>query len=183
MVPSIYISGLMIILSCGCPPPHSRGHVFFFQLAEHDPVWLDSWAAALVHASKLDHSERSSWSESEEKTQSTDGIFDPKTTRPTTPETTGSRHPDPLGPPNPLYTGMQQPPPQGGNPSAMGNGGFASDGNAQRAGGRGQGGSVQGLREAMKADIRQRYAFSGTAKLWAREISGRSQQRAPGTRR
>lgn len=61
------------------------------------------------------------------------------------------------------------------------NGVCTGDGNGGR-GRRGQG-SVQSLRKAMKADIRERYAFSGTARLWAREMDKRRQQRAPVTRR
>lgn len=33
-----------------------------------------------------------------------------------------------------------------------------------------EGGTVQARRRAMKAAIREKYAFSGTAKQWAREI-------------
>lgn len=45
----------------------------------------------------------------------------------------------------------------------------ATTGSFKNAGG---GGGVQARRRAMKAAIREKYAFSGTAKLWATEIEG-----------
>lgn len=37
-------------------------------------------------------------------------------------------------------------------------------------GGGGLAGSIQALRRAMKAEVREKYAFSATAKLWGAEI-------------
>ena len=162
-------------------------------MAEGDTAWLKTWALAVVHASKRDHSERSSSSEPDEAEQDTDDILESKTIRPTTSETTGSRHPAPRDPPDPIYTGTQPPPPHDGNPLDMHTespfvatiseaNGSTSTGSEGVSGDRREG-SVQALRKAMKADIRERYAFSGTAKLWAREISEHRHQRKTVTRR
>ena len=168
---------LVIVYMLHFPSPPHLGHVL--QLAEHDLPWLNSWAAAVVHASKTDYAERS-----EPSAENATGSIDTKITR-HTPET-GSRHRAPLGSPDPIPTTMPTAPLQDGNPSIThtgrpfaasilaGSGGLATDGNAER----GQS-SVQALRKAMKADIRERYAYSGTAEMWAREISESKKQRTP----
>lgn len=147
---------------------------------------------AVVHASKRDHSERSP-SKPDKAEQNTDYILDSKTILLTTPETTGSRHPAPLDPPNLIYTGTQPPPPYYEDPLAMRTESpfietmsDASEATRDRSEGRSgdrRRDTVQALRKAMKADVREWYAFSRTAKLWAREISERRQQRTTVTRR
>lgn len=109
------------VISCEklgfCPPPYVALAIRFVsrvrdalypssQMAEQDMLWLESWAKAVVHASKTDQSERD--------VSRDGGNFEG-----------GDHH-----------------------------------------------GGVHARRRAMKAAVRQRYAFSTTAILWAEELLG-----------
>lgn len=124
------------------------------QLAEHDLPWLESWALAVVRASKRDSSERA---ERQNKY-----FFQREQPRPALDEV------------NFAHAGTQAT-------------GFLQDknpfGSTGQPGGQGNrvDGSVQALRMAMKSAVREKYAFSKTAKLWAMEIDpGNSPLRSSG---
>lgn len=100
----------------------------FSQLPEQDMAWLKSWANAVVHASKTDHSERLD-------------------ARAVSPRATKAHDGDDA--------------PQGGE-------GF--EGESLERG-------IQARRRAMKVAVREQYAFSATAQLWAEEMKMGEDQR------